>query len=62
MGYRERRGIEGSCWSAGGGGVWEGEAAGVRWWGVGGLDEKKHWCVDRAALLFSLMFPLLSAV
>lgn len=28
----------------------------------GGLDEKKHWCVDCAALLFSLMFPLLSAV
>lgn len=29
--------------------------------GRGGLDEKKHWCVDCAAL-FSLMFPLLSAV
>lgn len=27
-----------------------------------GLDEKEHWCVDCAALLFSLMFPLLSAV
>lgn len=30
--------------------------------GRGVLDEKKHWCVDCAALLFSLMFPLLSAV
>lgn len=26
-----------------------------------GLDEKNHWCIVCAALLFSLMFPLLSA-
>lgn len=39
--------------------VWKGETvvAGGR-----GVDEKKRWCLSSAALLFSLMFPLLSAV
>lgn len=52
MGYREDedwRELVGVVFGRGRGGGWE-------------LDEKKHWCVDCAALLFSLMFPLLSAV
>lgn len=49
---RERLTTEGAV-------VWKGETvvAGGR-----GVDEKKSWCLSSAALLFSLMFPLLSAV